>query len=138
MHLDILIFAVIAAVLIYRLNAVLGTRQGDDRPRPNPFVSPETQKSPSAPVVLKMPPKPFVKTVEMEELIDPAVNVEGRIDAGLAEIAAVDTAFDAGQFMTGAKYAFEAIVTAYAKGDRAALQPLLSPKLYADFDIMAG
>ena len=40
MHLDILIYAAVAAFLIYRLNAVLGTRNGSERQRPNPFTSP--------------------------------------------------------------------------------------------------
>ena len=133
MHLDILIFAVIAAVLIYRLNAVLGTKRGDDHPRPNPFAAQDQAKKPLIilkPVVVKLAPK----TAETEQLIDAVANKDGRIDAGFAEIAAVDTGFDVSIFMAGARYAFEMIVTSYAKGDRAALRPLLSPKLYADFD----
>lgn len=134
MHLDILIFAVIAAVLIYRLNAALGTRHGDERPRPNPFATSEKPRPPQAPVVLKAVAKQLPNAAEIEQLIDPAANVDGRIETGLAEIAAVDTGFNASQFMAGAKYAFEMIVTSYAKGDRTALKPLLSQKLYADFD----
>ncbi len=134
MHLDILIFAVIAAVLIYRLNSVLGTRHGDERPRPNPFASAETPRPPQAPIVVKAPLKSVPKSAETEQLIDPAANADGRIETGLEEIASVDTGFNINQFIAGAKYAFETIVTAYAKGDRGALKPLLSPKLYADFD----
>lgn len=132
MHLDILIFAVIAAILIYRLNAVLGTRHGDERPRPNPFAPSAQARKP--PLALKPAPKPVIKTAEMEQLIDSAANTDGHIEAGLAEISAVDAGFDVSKFMAGAKYAFELIVTSYAKGDRAALKPLLSPKIYADFD----
>src|SRR5262249_53922413 len=55
-------------------------------------------------------------------------------EEGLREIAAVDAGFDLNHFAAGAKYAFEMVVTAYAKGDRSSLKPLLSPKLYADFD----
>ncbi len=135
MHLDILIFAVIAGILIYRLNAVLGTRHEDDQPRPNPFASPDPTKRPvQPPIVLKVALKPVAKTVAAEQLIDATANTDGRIETGLEEIAAVDAGFNAGHFVAGAKYAFETIVTAYAKGDRAALKPLLSPKLYADFD----
>ena len=132
MHLDILIFAIIAAVLVYRLKSVLGTKHGEERPRPNPFAAPGQQKKPV--VILKPVIKSGAKTSETEQLIDPAANKDGRINAGLAEIAAVDQGFDAAKFMAGAKYAFEMIVTSYAKGDRAALKPLLSPKIYADFD----
>ena len=132
MHLDILIFAVIAAVLIYRLNSVLGTRHGDERPRPNPFASPAQQQKPA--LILSPAAKPVIKTAETEPLIDPVANTGGRIETGLAEIAAVDAGFNVSKFMAGAKHAFELIVTSYAKGDRAALKPLLSPKIYADFD----
>ncbi len=137
MYLDILIFAIIAAFLIYRLNATLGTRQDDDRPRPNPFASPEAQSRPlQKPVLLKavVTAKPFPPIAEIGQLIDPVANKEGRIETGLAEIAAVDPTFDVTDFIDGARGAFKMIVTAYSAGDRAALQPLLSPKLYADFD----
>jgi predicted lipid-binding transport protein (Tim44 family) len=132
-HLDILIFAVIAAVLIYRLNAALGTRNGDERPRPNPFAAPEAP-APTAAAKIKTLPNPAVISAEAQQLIDPAANTDGRIEEGLREIAAVDTGFELNHFIAGAKYAFEMIVAAYARGDRSALKPLLSPKLYADFD----
>jgi len=127
MHLDILIFAVIAAFLIYRLKAVLGTRHGDERPRQNPFAANEAASQP----LVAPKPEPLPRPARP---IDPAANKEGRIDAGLDEIAAADPRFDVSQFMEGAKYAFELIVKAYSKGDRDELKPLLSPKLYADFD----
>lgn len=134
MHLDILIFAVIAAVLIYRLNAALGTRNGDERPRPNPFAAPDAAEPPVAANVKVIPTPLVITAAETQQMIDSAANADGRIEEGLREIAAVDAGFDLGHFVAGAKYAFEMVVTAYAKGDRAALKPLLSPKLYADFD----
>jgi predicted lipid-binding transport protein (Tim44 family) len=126
MHLDILVFAIIAAFLVYRLKSVLGTRHGDELPRQNPFVTIDVTPTPPKPKPLPLPKPPL--------LIDDVSNKDGRIDTGLDEIAAADHAFDLVHFMEGAKYAFETIVIAYAKGDRAALKPLLSPKLYADFD----
>ena len=35
---DILIFAMIAAFLVYRLRGVLGRRHGEERQRPNPYT----------------------------------------------------------------------------------------------------
>ncbi len=151
MSVDILIFAVIAAILIYRLNSVLGTRNGDEDQRPNPFDGQQQPNDPfakqkaktadaarAAPVcanaigegLTKIPAKKSAGA----ELIDAAANADGQVTAGLEEIAAVDRNFDAEHFMAGAEYAFGLIVDSYAKGDRAALKPLLSPKLYADFD----
>lgn len=129
MHLDILIFAAIAAFLIHRLRAVLGTRHGDERTRPNPFALPEAkEQQPTADVVRLLPlQKPAA-------LIDADANHDGRIDTGLDEIAAADPAFSVPDFVEGAKAAFSMIVAAYAKGDRDDLKALLSPKLYADFD----
>jgi predicted lipid-binding transport protein (Tim44 family) len=126
MHLDILIFAIIAAFLVYRLKMVLGTRHGDELPRQNPFAARD-----AAAALPKPKPTPLQKPAL---LIDAAANKDGRIDAGLDEIAAADPAFNVNDFMAGAKYAFEMIVGAYARGDRAALKSLLSPKLYIDFE----
>ena len=128
MHLDILIFAAIAAFLIYRLKTVLGTRHGDERQRPNPFAVNDT----AAPRPLEAPKAEVLK--KPVKLIDYISNKDGRIDAGLDEIAAVDRNFDVNDFMEGAKSAFAMIVTAYSEGRRDDLQPLLSPKLYADFE----
>lgn len=134
MYLDILIFALIAAFLIYRLNAVLGTRHGDEQPRPNPFAAPETPARTSLePIAIKPSAlsKPFAG---IASLIDQTANKDGKIEEGLKEITDADPSFDAADFMSGAKYAFETIVAAYSKGARERLKPLLSPKLYADFD----
>lgn len=137
MYLDILIFAIIAAFLIYRLNAALGTRHSDDIPRPNPFAAPETPpRTRPAPVELShlAAPKTAQKKADLGPLIDASANKDGRIETGLEEIASVDPEFDAAGFISGARYAFETIVTAYSRGERELLRPLLSPKLYADFD----
>ena len=128
MNLDILIFAIIAAFLVYRLKSVLGTRSGDERPRPNPFVANEVSARPP----LVVPKQMFLQ--KPIKLIDPAANKDGRIDTGLDEIAAADPHFDVNSFMDGARYAFEMIVKAYSKGDRQALKPLLSDKIYKDFE----
>ena len=137
MHIDLLIFGVIAAFLVYRLMSVLGTRHGDERQRPNPFASspePQTQARDFDGEVIDVEAKPFTpKPMITEGLIDEKANKEGRIDTGLLEIAAADPRFDLPGFMQGARMAFEMIVTAYNKGELDVLKPLLSPKLYADF-----
>lgn len=137
MPIDILIFALIAGFLVYRLNATFGTRHGDERQRPNPFVAPDLQKARvDQPVTLDATPikRPAATPLlGAEQMIDTAANKDGRIETGLSEIASADAAFDVNGFMTGARYAFEMIVTAYNKGDRAVIKPLVSPKLFQDF-----
>jgi predicted lipid-binding transport protein (Tim44 family) len=131
-YLDIVIFAAVAAFLIYRLNAVLGTRNEDERKHPNPFSGGKK----SAPALAKpaAAPKPSTPPADFGKLIDAASNKDGRIETGLDEITEADPQFDAAEFMEGARHAFEMVVTAFSRGDRAALKPLLSPKLYAGFD----
>ena len=137
MYLDILIFGVIAGFLIYRLNSVLGTRHGDGHSHPNPFTTPEVQQRtlktplPTKPLIKQ---KPLQQAKDFEQLIDAEANKEGRIEFGLEEIAAADPAFELENFMSGARYAFETIVSAYGAGDRDSLKSLLSPKLYTDFE----
>jgi predicted lipid-binding transport protein (Tim44 family) len=133
---DIIIFALIAAFLIYRLYAILGARHGDERARPNPFAPsgparqqeqrPRTYSAPPA------PPKP-ASLPNPEAYVDKEADSAGRVTAGLNDIAAADSAFDPGAFLQGARRAFEIVVASYAKGDLAALEHLLSPRLLSDF-----
>lgn len=137
MHLDIILFALVAVVLIYRLYSVFGTKHGDERERPNPFTGDgETSSKPANRVVPLPQPKkePRVfSTIGLEDIIDAEINKDARIETGLAEIAEADLEFDIHEFMRGARYAFELVVTSFSRGDRDALRPLLSPKLFGDF-----
>jgi predicted lipid-binding transport protein (Tim44 family) len=137
-YIDIIIFALIAAFLVYRLNAVLGSRHGEERQRPNPF-DPAVEKKAAAEeaegALLEAEPvrENVVSLAGAERHIDAALNLDGRIETGLQEIAAVDSYFEINSFMQGARGAFEMIVLAYSRGDLDTLRPLLSPKLFADF-----
>jgi predicted lipid-binding transport protein (Tim44 family) len=51
----------------------------------------------------------------------------------LREIAKADPSFDSGSFLNGARIAYEAIVTAYAHGDRETLRNLLSREVFVSF-----
>lgn len=52
----------------------------------------------------------------------------------LLDIKLADRSFDETHFMSGARAAHDMIVTAFAKGDREALKPLLSDEVFATFD----
>lgn len=52
---------------------------------------------------------------------------------GLSAIKVADPAFNAKEFLSGARTAFEMILEAYAQGDKPQLKPLLSDDVYADF-----
>ena len=56
------------------------------------------------------------------------------IGTGLEAIIAADKSFDPRHFVTGAKSAYEMIVTAYAEGDRRSLKNLLAREVFEGFD----
>lgn len=129
---DILIFAIIAAFLIYRLNAVLGAKHGNERQRSNPFTPPEPAAAVQK-VTSTLPPRVAPPPQNFDQIVDSDANKDGRIEQGLADIVSADPQFEISEFVAGARYAFELIVMAYARGDLETLKPLLSPKLYNDF-----
>lgn len=53
---------------------------------------------------------------------------------GVAALRARDATFDPGQFLKGARQAYQTIVKAYAEGDRATLKPLLAPEVMDGFE----
>lgn len=57
----------------------------------------------------------------------------GDVQAGLAQIAIADPAFDEATFLAGANRAFEMIVGAFAAGDTGQLRLLLSNDVYEEF-----
>jgi predicted lipid-binding transport protein (Tim44 family) len=56
------------------------------------------------------------------------------VAAGLDAILARDTGFDAKHFVSGAKGAYEMIVSAFAEGDRKTLKQFLSKEVYDGFE----
>jgi predicted lipid-binding transport protein (Tim44 family) len=136
---DIIVFALIAGFLIYRLNSVLGSRHGDERQRRNPFADDPAAADRAAPAngpVIEGAAVPLAPSAPLvfDGVVDPARDADGRIREGLQDIAAADRFFDLPSFIGGARYAFEMVVTAYARGERETLRGLLSPKLYAGFE----
>jgi predicted lipid-binding transport protein (Tim44 family) len=129
---DIILYALIAAGLVFWLKSLLGTKHGEERERQNPFTAApvETAKRDQAAVI------------DAEEIIETGFNMLPRgasIENKTAELALEDLAkrdknFDLAQFITNAQDAFALIVESFAKGDREMLKDLLSDKVYASFD----
>lgn len=112
--LELIIFAGLAAIVLYQLYSVLGRRVGR---QPGEQTAPEA----AGPV-----PRPADRPLEAAD--------EGVSLSGLAAVRARDPSFDIGHFLTGSKSAYEMIVKAFAAGDRATLKNLLSPSVMAGFD----
>lgn len=141
---DILLYALIAAVLVFWLRNTLGTRHGDERQRPNPFSShPEEKDSASGETknegnILNLPQgaqlRPELNREDNEQNeSNPAIANESA-QKGIDEIAGHDRGFDLNHFISGACDAFAIIVEAYARNDRETLQSLLHDTVYDVFE----
>lgn len=117
---DIILFAMIAAFLVLRLRSVLGRHKDDGRPAPS-----------ADDTVVALPER-----AERAPRIDAPVPSEPLtpLDAGAAQIKAVDPRFDMREFVGGARAAFEMIVQAFAEGDRKTLKQLLNAEVYENFE----
>lgn len=130
-NLDLLIFAMIAAFLVFRLRNVLGRRTGNERPpldpdapRNGPHPTPAADNGNDENVVALPDRAPDDAFVEQ---------AEGALGENLREIRSADPAFNSEKFAEGARAAFEAVVTSFATGDRETLRPLLSDEVYENF-----
>jgi predicted lipid-binding transport protein (Tim44 family) len=113
--LELVIFAALAAVVLFQLYTVLGRRVGRQ-----PEDAAETGR-----------PRP-VGEAETRRLEEP--QVENVPLSGVAAVHARDPAFEPGRFLAGATGAYEMVVRAFAEGDRATLKSLVSPSVYQTFD----
>lgn len=113
---QIVIFAVIAAFVLFQLYNVLGKKVGrqpeeDARAQPPVPAAATAETTPGRPNVLD------------------AVTL-----ASVAGLKARDPGFDPLRFLEGARQAHETIVRAYAAGDRETLKPLLTPAVMSSFE----
>jgi predicted lipid-binding transport protein (Tim44 family) len=121
----ILIAAMVAGVVLFRLYTVLGRRTGHELQNDNRFGN--RTASPLRDV--RVPPA--VETPISEASGPPP---EGACGRGLLDIELADPSFDRSHFLKGARTAYEIIQKAYADADRLALRPLLSEEVYAAFE----
>lgn len=114
MWIEILIFAAIAAFVLFRLYTVLGRRVGRQAP-PIPSGGPPAEAA-EAPVAD----------------LRPAFTGPGA--AGMEAIRRADSGFAPDDFLAGARGAYEMIVTAFAAGDRETLRRFLAPAVFEKYD----
>jgi predicted lipid-binding transport protein (Tim44 family) len=111
---ELVIFALLAAGVLYQLYAVLGRRVG---------------RQPGEGRALQMPN--FLKPRDAAPAAD---KTDGIALAGLPALKARDASFDPGKFLQGARSAYEMIVKAFVAGDRDMLKGLTEPKVFEAFD----
>jgi predicted lipid-binding transport protein (Tim44 family) len=141
-----LLFLVLAVVIFIRLRNVLGRRTGNERPPFDPYSAQETKRPSPAEAsdpVVALPrgrgrPAPIGETsVPSAEDIEARLGRHAPKDSPLGQsltaLMRADPSFDPGHFLDGAKIAYEAIVMAFAEGDRATLKDLLANEVYEGF-----
>ena len=140
-----IIFLLLAVFIFLRLRNVLGQRTGRERPPFDRLSTRDAVRTPAADSkVVTLPPRgaePATKPVEADEdAAPPSSPWQGiaepgsPVAAGLDAIAAADATFDAKHFLTGARAAYEMVVTAFAEGDRRTLKNMLSREVYEGFE----
>ena len=110
---EILIAAMVAGVVLFRLYTILGRRTGHE-PQPR-------EERAASPTASALRPPPAERPAEPQA-------------RSLFDIQLADPSFETGHFLSGAKTAYELILKAFAAGDRTALKPLLSDEVYKAFD----
>ncbi len=137
-----IIFLALAVFIFLRLRSVLGQRTGRERPPYDPYSTRDAVRSPASDKVVTLPTRPAdpAPTRPVEVAAPAADRWKGvaetgsSVATGLDAIAGADPGFDAKHFITGARAAYEMIVTAFAEGDRRQLRSLLSREVYDGFD----
>ena len=124
---EIIVLAMIAGVIFFRLYTVLGKRTGNERPPRERYGLPGAGQP--------VPPNDNVVTLpDRGRPAAPADVSADPVTRGLLDIKLADRKFETEHFLAGARTAYETIVTAFAAGNRATLKPLLSDEVYAAFD----
>ncbi|MES1200994.1 MAG: Tim44/TimA family putative adaptor protein [Pseudomonadota bacterium] len=110
--------AFIATLILFRLYSVFGRKTGAEPPPATARVGSVLGDLPR----FGAPAQPTPGAA--------AANPAGE---GVMSILRADPSFDLDKFMKGARAAYEQILNAFAKGDRATLEPLLTPKVFESF-----
>ena len=110
--LELIIFAALAAVVLYQLYAVLGRRVGrQPEDATAPALAPRTADADATARLIDSTPP-----------------------SDMAAVRARDPGFDPARFLDGARQAYEMIVKGYAAGDREALKKLVSGEVMGVYD----
>jgi len=136
-----IIFLALAVFIFLRLRSVLGRRTGRERPPYDPYSARDAVRSPAGEKVVTLPSRPVEAAPRPIEVAQPAAErwkgvaeTGSAAASGLDAIAAADSSFDVQHFLTGARAAYEMVVTAFAAGDRRQLRGLLSREVFDGFD----
>ncbi|WP_036284493.1 Tim44/TimA family putative adaptor protein [Methylocystis sp. ATCC 49242] len=131
---SLVVFAALAVFVIWKLRSVLGVRVDRDAPPPAQF-------QPRRPSPAGATPLPGAAPLDdgaaarrnVPASWEGVAEKGGAAASGLDAIAAADPRFDGQAFLDGARRAYDMIVSAFARGDRDQLRPLLSKEVFDGF-----
>ena len=132
---DLIVYGLVAAGLIVWLRSLLGTRHGEERQRPNPFLQPLEQDDKAPRALEDKTATPEESLALLAERSGRKFSVENKTaENALLEVMKADRQFDVYNFLNAAQDAFAIIVEVFAQGDRETLKDLLSPAVYDSFE----
>jgi predicted lipid-binding transport protein (Tim44 family) len=127
-----LFFLAIAVVIFFRLRSVLGKRTGEERPPFDPYTAREEAET-GGDKIVTLPTARARQAADPDDQIGGVVKPGSAVEGALKTLLSADPSFHAREFVDGARMAYEMIVTAFASGDKATLQPLLDEEVYQGF-----
>jgi predicted lipid-binding transport protein (Tim44 family) len=127
---DIILLGLLAGFIAFRLYAVLGRRTGHERAREDRLRMPDGAETNPKPA----PSKDNVVTLPERPAQAGTGSGLTPLARALMDIKLADRNFDTERFLSGARQAYEMIVTAFARSERDALKPLLSDDVFETFD----
>ena len=133
-----IIFLALAVFIFLRLRSVLGQRTGRERPPYDPYSSARDAMRPApGDKVVALPGRAPDTQKTSSEPVDRWKGIAepgSALAVGLDALVREDKTFDPKHFLTGARAAYDMIVTAYAAGDQRQLKTLLGREVYDGFE----
>ena len=132
--LSVIVFLVLAAFVGWRLYSVLGTRTERDgessASRFRPVAPAQPAELPTAnETIIEGEAKPIHDPARWRGIAEP----DSPLAQALDRVFEAEPGFDPRHFLSGGRAAYEAIVLAFAAGDRATLKDLLSRDVFESF-----
>ena len=127
-YIDILILAMIAVFIINRLRNVLGKKTGNENDIVEKFTQRKNAFNESEPDSVSNS-----KVTNLNNDIKKNLHSDKKINSVINEILKIDDKFEISSFCSGAKKAFEYILTEYSSNNLKALERLVSKNIYKAF-----
>ncbi len=122
---EVIVFAILALYLFFRLWGVLGTRTGHEK-RVDPFKEREDKDKDEGNVIVMPKRSTMPRQVEQEDF-------SSSVASQINRLMEIDKRFDPSIFMKNAQAAFMSIIKAFTEANHMTLKKLLSTTVYEQF-----